>query len=74
MDIETAASALLQKLALPREAVSVLVWHEANETRLVVWVSPTWIDRMKWVPDSFEGYAVQVERRPMITNLYDLYA
>lgn len=68
MTPDDAARAILAALDLPNGAANVLVWHDSEPPSLRVWVEERylWLAK-KSAPELFEGYRVDVEKRPVIT-------
>lgn len=68
MNAQTAASALLDALALPGDAANVLVWHATEPPTLRVWVERRYLWHVRrTAPPVFDGFRVEVEERPAIT-------
>lgn len=65
---DDAAQAILAVLGLPNGAANVLVWHDSEQPSLRVWVEERYLWQVKQIaPALFEGYRVDVEKRPVIT-------
>lgn len=65
---EEAAQALLMNLGLPTGSANVLVWHDSDTPSLRIWVEDRYLWQVKQTaPTSFEGYRVEVEKRPTIS-------
>lgn len=68
MSPREAAAALSEALHLPEGSADVLVWYETTPPHLRVWVDERYLWEVKrTAPPCFEGYAVEVEKRPQIS-------
>lgn len=68
MNPDDAARALLSELNLPSGAANVLVWYAGEQPSLRIWVDERhyWATK-KTAPASFNGFSVEVEKRPIIS-------
>ena len=62
MSPNNAAKALLQRIALPGGAVTILPWHEAGKVVMRVLVDKSYARSIQ-APTEFEGYPVVVAER-----------
>ena len=68
MSLFDAANALLSTIHAPRGTVNILPISEESGEQLVVWVDPTYLQRIQPLPETFEGYRVSVMARPIISG------
>ena len=66
MSLQTAAAHLLNKIDLPPGAANVFPLSSPEGKRLIVWIDVQYLPKVRDIPKSFEGYAVNVEQRPSV--------
>lgn len=66
MDAVTAATLLREKLELPRWAASISAWEVSGSKVIVVRVEQRYAHKLPNIPETFEGYPVVVQIRPMV--------